>query len=159
TNGSAQDAVGRLIARLVMIYPEAGAVDRDPQSWPLCSQLTPHLLGFEGAVKASDWLKLLERAAGYFLRRAAYSQAAKLFRDALAIKEKTLGPEHPETGASVNDLAVLLYEQGDLEGARSLHERALTIRKKTLGPEHPYTADSLNNLANLLWAKGDLEGA
>ena len=41
-NGSAQDAVGRLIARLVAIYPEDGY--SDPQSWPLCAQLTPHLL-------------------------------------------------------------------------------------------------------------------
>src|SRR5262249_31372787 len=39
-NGSAQDAIGRLIARLVAIYPEAA--HDDPQAWPLCSQLTPH---------------------------------------------------------------------------------------------------------------------
>ena len=35
-NGSAQDAVGRLIARLVAIYPKDGY--SDPQSWPLCAQ-------------------------------------------------------------------------------------------------------------------------
>ncbi len=40
--GSAQDAVERLIARLVAIYPKEGY--SDPQSWPLCAQLTPHLL-------------------------------------------------------------------------------------------------------------------
>jgi len=41
-NGSARDAVGRLIARLVAIYPKDGY--RNPRSWPLCAQLTPHLL-------------------------------------------------------------------------------------------------------------------
>src|SRR5262249_19695954 len=41
-NASAQDAVGRLTARLVATYP-VGAY-RDPQSWPLCAKLTPHLL-------------------------------------------------------------------------------------------------------------------
>ena len=40
-NGSAQEAVGRLIARLAAIYPKDG---HDPQSWPLCAKLTPHLL-------------------------------------------------------------------------------------------------------------------
>ena len=40
-NGSAQEAVGRLIARLVAQYPKDGY--SDPQSWPLCAQLTPHL--------------------------------------------------------------------------------------------------------------------
>jgi len=50
----------------------------------------------------------------------------------------------------------LLQDQGDLAGARALHERALAIREKTLGPEHPDTAESLNNLALLLQAQGDL---
>ena len=81
-NGSAQDAVVRLIARLVAIYPEAAR--SDPQSWPLCSQLSPHLLarrdaGFDAASEISYWSKLLDRASDYFYERGAYSQAAPLF--------------------------------------------------------------------------------
>jgi hypothetical protein len=41
-SGSAQNAVERLIARLMAIYPQT--VHDDPQSWPLCAQLIPHLL-------------------------------------------------------------------------------------------------------------------
>jgi hypothetical protein len=54
----------------------------------------------------------------------------------VAICEKVLGPEHPDTAASLNNLARLLKAQGDLAGARPLHERALAIREKVLGPEH-----------------------
>ena len=80
--------------------------------------------------------------------------ARPLYERALAIREKALGPEHPDTATSLNNLASLLQAQGDLVGARSLFERALAIREKALGPEHPDTASSLNNLANLLQGPG-----
>jgi hypothetical protein len=69
-----------------------------------------------------------------------------------------LGPEHPNTAQSLNNLASLLWTQGDLAGARRLHERALAIHEKVLGPDHFETADSLNHVALLLKAHGDLTG-
>jgi tetratricopeptide (TPR) repeat protein len=161
-NGSAEHAVRRLFARLVVTYPKE--VYRDPQSWPLCAKLTPHLLALrdicpDATSDFADWVELLTDAGGYLLGRAAYSQAAPLLRDALAIREKVLGPEHPETATSLGNLASLLHAQGDLAGARSLYKRALAIREKVLGPEHPDRANSLGNLANLLRDQGDLAGA
>jgi tetratricopeptide (TPR) repeat protein len=160
--GSLRDAVGRLIARLVAIYPDEGY--RDPRSWPLCAQLTPHLLRLRDACpdatsEFADWSKLLGCAGGYFLGRAAYSQATQLFRDVVEICEKALGPEHPATATSLNDLALALKEKGDFAAARPLQERALAIVEKALGPEHPYTATNLNNLANVFREEGDLTGA
>jgi tetratricopeptide (TPR) repeat protein len=131
--------------------------------------------------------KLMGRAGSYFHGRGSYAEAAQpvaqlglrrdrcelagialsrqraarllLRRDALAISEKTLDPEHPDTAASLNNLAVLLHDQGDYAGARPLYERALAIREKALGPEHPETATSLNSLARVLHDQGDLAGA
>src|SRR5262249_601542 len=103
--------------------------------------------------------KLLVQAGEYFGGRAAYSQAAPLFRDALAIREKTLGPEHPDTATSLNKLASPLQAQGDFAGPRPLCDRALVSRQKALGPDHPAMATSLNNLAVLLRGQGDLAGA
>ena len=81
---------------------------------------------------------LLDRLASYRQGAlAAYAAARPLFERALAIREKALGPEHPLTATTLNNLAVLLQDQGDLAGARSLNERALAIREKALGPEHP----------------------
>jgi tetratricopeptide (TPR) repeat protein len=161
--GSAQDARGRLIARLVAIYPE-DEPSKDPNLWPLCSQLTPHVLALrearsDAALDITDWVNLLDRALTYLDSRAAYSQAMPVARNVLAICEKALGPEHPLTAESLNNLAVFLRVRGDLAGARPLQERALAIREKALGPEHPDTATSLYSVARLLRDQGDYAGA
>ena len=64
-----------------------------------------------------------------------------------------LGPEHPATALSLNNLGALLDSQGQL-ASPALFVRALAIREKVLGPEHPDTARSLNNLGYLLQAQG-----
>ena len=43
--------------------------------------------------------------------------ARPLYERALAIYEKSLGPDHPNTAFSLNNLAGLLQAQGDLAGA------------------------------------------
>jgi tetratricopeptide (TPR) repeat protein len=73
-----------------------------------------------------------------------------LYERALAIFERVLGPEHPTTALGLNNLALLLKEQGDYKGAQPLYERALAIREQVLGPDHPTTVSTRNNLAALL---------
>ena len=63
-----------------------------------------------------------------------YAAARPLFERALAIREKALGPEHPDTATSLATLAILLQAQGDYAAARPLFERALAVREKVLGP-------------------------
>jgi tetratricopeptide (TPR) repeat protein len=73
--------------------------------------------------------------------------ARPLFERALVIREKTLGPELPETAATLNNLAVILYEQGGLARARPLLQSALEIYEKALSPEHPNTMKVRSSLA------------
>ena len=42
--------------------------------------------------------------------------ARPYYERALAICEKALGPDHPDTAMSLNNLGALLNEQGDLAG-------------------------------------------
>jgi tetratricopeptide (TPR) repeat protein len=88
-----------------------------------------------------------------------YRAAELLYRRALAIAEKALGPDHPDTAGSLNNLASLLESKGDYAAAEPLYRRALAIAEKALGPDHPHTATSLENLAGLLESKGDHTGA
>jgi tetratricopeptide (TPR) repeat protein len=81
--------------------------------------------------------------------------AEPLFRSALAIAEKSLGPDHSDTAGSLNNLAGLLESKGDYAGAEPLYRRALAVAEKTLGPNHPNTATALDNLAGLLESEGD----
>src|SRR6266542_212648 len=87
--------------------------------------------------------------------KGQYGKAIPLAERALAIRQKTLGAEHPDTPTSLDNLAYLYYEKGDYAQAEPLYRRALAIREKTLGAEHPVTATLLNNLANLYRDKGD----
>jgi tetratricopeptide (TPR) repeat protein len=160
--GSTLDVVGRLIARLTEIYPSGD--DSDPLSWPMCTQLTPHLLALRDAGPDNisafpGWSDCLERAGGYFYGRGAYPQAAPLARDILAIREKVLGPEHPKTATSLVNFAMVLAEEGDFATARALLDRALAIREKVLGPEHTDTASALQSLAWVRQRQSDLAGA
>lgn len=85
--------------------------------------------------------------------------AELLFRQAVAIAEKSLGPNHPDTAGSLNNLASLLESKGDYAAAEPLYGRALAIVETTLGPGDPRTAAALDNLAGLLEAEGNYAAA
>jgi len=69
--------------------------------------------------------------------------------DALAVDERVLGPDTPDTGGALNNLANLLWAQGELTAARPLLERALAIFERVLGPDHPDTARIRANLEHV----------
>ncbi len=160
---AAETARRALIEAMVAAHPLT--VFNDPNAWPRARRLD--VLAFD-LVGGAELPKGAETSASFLLDRlatyrqgalAAYAVARPLFERALAISEKALGPEHPTTAASLNNLANLLRYQGDLAGARPLYERAVAIDEKVYGSEHPEVATDLNNLAVLLWAHGDLAGA
>jgi tetratricopeptide (TPR) repeat protein len=150
-----------LIEAVAAVYPEDVWY---PHTWPRARRLDALALALVGDVAppgAEERTSELLDRAGWYRRSAltAYAHARALYERALAINEKMLGPEHPRTATSLNSLAGLLRDQGDLAGARPLYERALAINENVLGPEHPRTATSLGNLASLLHDQGDLAGA
>jgi CHAT domain-containing protein/tetratricopeptide (TPR) repeat protein len=71
-------------------------------------------------------------------------------RRALAIDEKSFGPEHPSVARDLNNLAALLNEANRRAEAEPLYRRALAIDERSYGPEHPKVASRLGNLAELL---------
>ncbi|RDK41730.1 hypothetical protein M752DRAFT_319773 [Aspergillus phoenicis ATCC 13157] len=58
-----------------------------------------------------------------------------------------LGPEYPDTLASMANLASIYWNQGRLKEAEELEVQVLELRKRVLGPEHPDTLASMANLA------------
>lgn len=64
--------------------------------------------------------------------------------------EAALGPEHPEVGRALNNLAVTYQDQGEFDKAEPLYKRALEILENALGPEHPEVANGLTSYATLL---------
>ena len=66
---------------------------------------------------------------------------------AIAIREKVLGPNHPELGLSLNNLAEVYRLLARYSEAEPLYKRAIDIAEKALGPQHPTLALMLGNLA------------
>ena len=78
-----------------------------------------------------------------------YDSSVYFYENALSISEEQLGENHPDTAASLNNLAGLYKNKGRYDEAESLYLRALKIHEEQLGENHPNTATSLNNLAEL----------
>ncbi|EHM93001.1 hypothetical protein HMPREF0975_02084, partial [Actinomyces sp. oral taxon 849 str. F0330] len=72
---------------------------------------------------------------------------------------RILGPHHPDTLISRNNLAGAYQAAGRLDDAITLHEQTLTDSTRILGPHHPNTLISRNNLANAYLAAGRSEEA
>src|SRR5712691_9598809 len=122
---------------MAAVYPRDG--DDDPRTWPSARRLDAVAFDLVGGNAAPP--QGVEQAAALLMNKlamyqqfalAAYIQARPLFERALALAEKVLGPEHPATTAVLNNLALMLQEQGDLDAAAPLGERAVANAEKIL---------------------------
>ncbi len=77
------------------------------------------------------------------------TEAEPLYRRALAIDEKSYGPNHPDVARDLNNLAGLLQGTNRLAEAELLYRRAVAIWEASLGPGHPNTVTVRANLAHL----------
>src|SRR5262249_3573413 len=152
-----------LVAAVAAVYPEAEEVFIHPKTWPRARRLDALALALvdgdttlpKGAeARAAE---LLHRLGAHKVGASPdHAQARGLLERALAIREKVLGPEHPDTAMTLNDLGYAIEHQGSLVEARAFYERALAINEKVLGPEHPATAWSLHDFSFLLLRLGEL---
>jgi len=79
-----------------------------------------------------------------------FSRAESLLARSLDIRRRVLGPQSPDTLASMNDLGEAIWRQARYPEAEKLVHEALDGRQRTLGPNHPATLASMNNLGLLL---------
>ena len=91
--------------------------------------------------------------------RGKYEEAEAMNRRALAGWEKELGVDHPNTWASVSNLASALVIRGKYVEAEEMTRRALAVREKELGWDHLETFMSIGNLALVLHSRGKDEEA
>ena len=87
------------------------------------------------------------------------SQPALCLTDSVTRACDALGPHHPDTLASRNNLAGTYRDAGRLDKAIALYEQTLEDSIRILGPDHPDTLTARNNLAGAYRASGRLEEA
>ncbi len=86
-------------------------------------------------------------------------RALKLFEETLTLRRAKLGPDHPDTLSSMNNLANSYSAAGQTDRALKLFEETLALRRAKLGPDHPDTLISMNNLAASYAAAGQTDRA
>ena len=115
---------------------------------------------FQPIPESADFSLLLNKTAyNHHFYLGDFPQAMNYYQKALAIREKVLGSEHPDTAASYNNIGLLYHDQGDYPQALNYYQKALSIREKVLGMEHPGTARSYNNIGILYKVQGDFSKA
>lgn len=79
-----------------------------------------------------------------------FCRTAELFlKRSLEMRERVLGPDHPDCAQSLNNLAALYNEKKHYDKAEELYEKALDIRRRALAPDHPSLAYTVKHLAVL----------
>jgi CHAT domain-containing protein len=82
-------------------------------------------------------------------------EGRQLAEQAVAIKEKKLGPTDPGLAKSLLHLAACYSEFGDYAAAKPLFERTLEIQERALGPNHPDIALTLTVFGGSRRSVGD----
>jgi CHAT domain-containing protein/tetratricopeptide (TPR) repeat protein len=88
-----------------------------------------------------------------------YDEGVDLARGMPAQAERLYGPEHPNVGVSLNNLAELYRAAGRYSEAEPVYRRGLANLEKGLGPGHPAVGNTLDNLASLYQQQGRLNEA
>ena len=83
-----------------------------------------------------------------------YPRAQLLLQQAVEIRQRVFGPEHPDTLEAMDNLGWVLDEEGHYAEAEKLDRETLEIRRRVFGPKHRITLASMNDLAVILMNEG-----
>jgi tetratricopeptide (TPR) repeat protein len=155
----APDRLSRLRTAAIAALTELLADARDPRHRDTLRPLIAHARGLTGQPKTVEEANLLSRVAGYDYAAGDYHSAAAAGTAQTTLLRELLGPRHPDTLQTMNNLAATLTALGELKAARALFEQALEARRELLGPRHPDTLQTIGNLASVARRLGDLSEA
>jgi non-specific serine/threonine protein kinase/serine/threonine-protein kinase len=95
--------------------------------------------------------QMMQVMGGVYANLGLYPQAQSLLADAVEIRRRALGPQNPDTLASMSSLSGTLRDLGHFAEAEKLQRETLDLQRRVLGPEHPDTLGSMSQLAYILY--------
>ena len=131
-------------AAAALVEAAVPADPRLPAAWPVCAVLLPHARAVLDLTSGGIW-----QIAQYLGYSGSYPAARDLFQliaDAHTGSD-AYGPEHRDTLAARNNLALWTGEAGDAAGARDQFAALLPVSERVLGAEHPDTLTTRHELA------------
>jgi tetratricopeptide (TPR) repeat protein len=99
----------------------------------------------------NDWRlgATLEGLASAYKGQRKYSEAESLYKRAIAVFQKSKGPESTNVITTLTNLANLYIAADKNENAELIFKQSLSIAEKAYGAEHLVLAGVLNDLARL----------
>jgi tetratricopeptide (TPR) repeat protein len=152
--GQAQATLTRVIQKLAAAFPPVrfGQITMASRR----ALLLPHVLAARdcfhtiGVQTSAEAIRLFDAAGRYLDSRGDYRAAEPLFRDAIAIGERTHGGDHRDIAFALHNLALVCLHSSRREEADQLIARAIPMIESTLDRNDAEAVAQLNILANLL---------
>jgi len=91
--------------------------------------------------------------------RGRFDEALALHKRSLALTDKYLGPDHPNTIVAYNGVATSLAKRRDFKHAEVMMRQVLARIKRGFGPDHANVATVTNNLGIVNWELGRYQAA
>jgi tetratricopeptide (TPR) repeat protein len=135
---------------LIYVVGYQGGRYEEAHNWARAAHAVLERLGRHDLLRA--WA--LNDQGAVYLAEGKYERAVTILKQALALKQKVLGPEHPDVGMSEGNIAIALAALDRNEEAKIHVDRSLAVMKKGLGAEHPELAVQLGNDGEILNALG-----
>jgi tetratricopeptide (TPR) repeat protein len=135
---------------------ELRSTDRNSDALPLATYYREQTRLRYGE-ESPEHAKALAELAELYYELSRYTEAEPLYKQALAIRERTLGPQHAAVGDSLSNLAGLYRTQGRYEVSERIYKNAIAVQEAALGGDHKDLGATLNNFGALyrLWGRYD----
>ncbi|KAL4985444.1 hypothetical protein BDW68DRAFT_144681 [Aspergillus falconensis] len=152
-NGLFSHWIQNVARQIQEVFPDDHHTNRK-----LWQKYLPHALALvqedEFIERQEQYTNLSRRIADCLASDGRFHEAEALYKELLEISKAALGAEHPDTLASMANLASTYRNQGRWNEAEKLEVEVLEISKAVLGAEHPDTLTSMANLASTYREQG-----
>lgn len=143
-----------------LAFPKPGSWNGDLQMLNKCRQLQEQVIAplmLEGMPRTQAWGHVATTIATFLLDDGKYGLAEDIFTNILDLRNTILGPDHPDTSASMDGLGRTYRRQGRLDKAAKLQGIASMKLREILGEGHEATLDNIAELAFTYWKLGKVE--
>ena len=139
---------GQALTTVSELYPPGSYAN-----WKVCEDYLPHayvVLSHENSSSPAEAItrgSLLHNTALFMLYRGQWNKVEGLQVQAVAMRRRVFGTEHPSTLTSMANLASTYWNQGWWAEAEKLFVQVMETSSRVLGEEHPSTLTSVAGLA------------
>ena len=88
------------------------------------------------------------------LLKSKYTEAEAIYQQTLHLKETVLGEDNTSILESINNLTILLSNQGKYTEAEAIYRQILQLKATVLRNDHSDMLARINNLAISLYSQG-----